>query len=86
MACISNQCFFAEMCPELTIPHGFVKPKGLTPFNLMVSVTCEDGYTLKGSALQTCVEHGQWAGVLPECTGTDDTYTKNSYNKASIIQ
>ena len=62
-------CFPAEMCTELNIPHGYAQPKGLTPFNSTVNVACEASYTLKGPAIQTCVENGQWEGALTECTG-----------------
>ncbi|XP_060793702.1 complement receptor type 1 [Neoarius graeffei] len=53
-------------CEEFTIANGQIKPRYLR-FNSKVSITCNDGYQLRGSSVVTCGADESWTPALPTC-------------------
>lgn len=54
-------------CGWLSPPNNG-KKKGTTYLQgAKVQLSCDDGYTLKGSAERTCQENGQWSGEPTTC-------------------
>lgn len=42
---------------------------GAAVFGTVCKFTCPEGWTLNGSAIQTCGATGHWSGMLPTCEG-----------------
>ncbi|XP_012938062.1 sushi, von Willebrand factor type A, EGF and pentraxin domain-containing protein 1 [Aplysia californica] len=56
-------------CPDLsgiTVTNGQIEYT-TNNFGDVVKYTCDEGYKMKGSALQTCLPIGEWGGVIPTC-------------------
>ena len=39
----------------------------LTQYQAEASITCDDGYDLKGDKIRTCMANGKWNGTKAKC-------------------
>ena len=54
-------------CPALDPPsHGLLSSDSASP-GVTITVTCETGYILHGTAELTCLVNGVWSSELPIC-------------------
>lgn len=49
-------------CRHQTITNGQMHAPGGTTFGKTATISCNNGYTLSGSAVVTCLSSGSWDG------------------------
>ena len=57
-------------CSAMKIEHGKLNGSD-TAVGTKVTVTCDDGYTLKGQGSMTCMKTGSWSDTSPSCVSAD---------------
>ena len=59
-------------CPLLAVPQNGYLNSTTAILGAVVSVSCNDGYTLQGSAVLTCQNDGSWDTSVPICSKGND--------------
>ena len=59
----------AVECGFLVMPMNGSSYGDLTTYPNKVSFQCDEGFTLKGSSLRTCMANGSWSGNNASCEG-----------------
>ena len=77
-------------CPRpLSMPNGGVRYRLRRPEGIYMNVTyfCEEGYTLVGPSVRTCLSNRTWSGDPPSCGEQlpEYVYTRELYYSTAIM-
>ncbi|XP_067940829.1 protein lev-9-like isoform X2 [Watersipora subatra] len=61
----------SNTCEKVKSPRHGTKIGRSYVFGDSVTIVCDPGYRLSGSAKRTCMENGEWSGISPECLPID---------------
>ena len=66
LAC--SHCFFRSVCRENDVPAPASGNRALSDDGLIVTYSCDVGFTLKGNVKRTCQNDSTgWNGSSPSC-------------------